>query len=258
MTKWSYEVDCWGGGNNERQCYTDRLQNLRVKDGILSIIARHEDHVGQAYPPRLWRKPGDITERAAKPFTSSRIRTLGKGEWRYGRIEVRAKLPGGQGVWPAIWMLPSDYTSETGATAGEIDIMEAANIGTECKDCDDGKENRIYGTLHYKRDLPNIKSSGTTTSTSSPAEEFHTYAIEWSSKEISWFIDGETYLTQTLSPWAKDLPANAVPLTPFDQRFHLIMNVAIGGSFAEKRNDGGVSLEGYPKSMDIDWVRVYQ
>jgi len=131
------------------------------------------------------------------PYTSARLRTLGKGDWQYGRIEVRAKIPAGQGIWPAIWMLPTDYAYGGWAASGEIDIMEAVNLPVG------GFEKQIHGTLHYGREWPGNVHSGTsfTFADSDPAADFHSYAIEWSPREIRWFVDDVHYATQKSSGW---------------------------------------------------------
>ena len=259
MDKWSFETDCWGGGNEERQCYTDRKKNAYVKDGVLSIVARRERFTGHALPPRLWKTRKHAKKAATKSYTSARLRTIGKGDWRYGRIEVRAKLPGGQGVWPAIWMLPSDEHYGMWAASGEIDIMEAVNLDVPCGTCSGGAENRVLGTLHYGDEWPKNKHSGDETVIENLTSEFHTFTIEWSAGKISWFVDGRHYATQTYKDWHSDSgKAKGRPFAPFDQRFHLILNVAVGGKLPEGRNQGGVSKKGFPKSMQIDWVRIYE
>jgi len=258
-TKWNYDTDCWGGGNEERQCYTDKKKNANVKDGVLSITALRKRTTGHALPLRQ-RKTRKLAKKSAtKPYSSARLQTMGKGDWRYGRIEIRAKLPGGQGVWPAIWMLPSDEHYGTWAASGEIDIMEAVNLGVPCEECQGGFENRILGTLHYGDVWPNNKHSGTDTPLIGQYDDFHTYAIEWSAGKITWFIDGKPFATQTGDDWHSAAKrAEGRPFAPFDQRFHLILNVAIGGRLPEGRNAGGVSKADFPKSMEVDWVRVYE
>lgn len=239
--KWSYETDCWGGGNEERQCYTDAEDNIWVKDGILEITALRKRTTGRALPRQLIKTRRQAKKSATKPYSSGRIRTLGKGDWRYGKIEVRAKIPGGQGVWPAIWMLSSDKHYGGWAASGEIDIMEAVNLGTTCEDCEGGIENRVLRTLHYGDEWPASKHSGSDTILPSAIEAYHTYAIEWSAGTISWFVDGVHYATQTFEDWHTNAKkAEGRPFAPFDQRFHLILNLAIGGGLPEGRNEGGV------------------
>ncbi len=258
-TKWSYETDCWGGGNEERQCYTDSKKNVYVKDGALHITALRKRTTGHALPPSQWKTRKDAKKAATQPYSSGRIRTIGKGDWRYGRIQVRAKLPGGQGVWPAIWMLSSDNHYGGWAASGEIDIMEAVNLGTVCEDCDGGIENRILGTLHYGDEWPNNAHSGSDAPLPGQIDDYYTYAVEWSAGQISWYIDDVHYATQTYEDWfSKAKRAEGRPFAPFDQRFHLILNLAVGGRLPEGRNEGGVDIKGFPKTMLVDWVRVYE
>jgi beta-glucanase (GH16 family) len=259
--KWGFDVDCWGGGNEERQCYTARPENAFVRDGKLQIVARRENAVGQALPRHLDSilprdKQGEL---AAKPFTSARLTTKGKADWTYGRFEVRARAPEGQGAWAAAWMLPSEERYGAWAASGEIDILELVNQGAECKSCDGGKENRVFGTIHYGGEWPRNKYKGKDAPRPTTDDGFNTFAIEWEEGEIRWFVDGHLYSTLTQKDWGakamfSKLPKNA----PFDQPFYLILNLAIGGNLAEDTNEGGVSLEGFPKTFEIDWVRVYQ
>ena len=128
-SRWSLVTDCWGGGNEERQCYTAAPANSEVADGKLVISALHETASGAAWPEHMRAQMPDPDAQATKPFTSAKLVTKGKASWQYGKIEVRAKLPQGQGVWPAIWMLPEEDAYGTWAASGEIDILEAVNLG---------------------------------------------------------------------------------------------------------------------------------
>ena len=250
QSKWDWETNCWGGGNNELQCYTDRPDNSFLRDGKLVIHAQPESFTGPAEPLDWESNAGERT----LPYTSARVRTLGKGDWKYGRIEVRAKIPQGQGIWPAIWMLPTDWTYGGWAASGEIDIMEAVNLS------DDSPKN-IHGTLHYGREWPGQVSSGThyTFESSDPTEEFHTYALEWANREMRWYVDDVHYATQKSSGWYsqimgedgfhQNVPGNA----PFDQRFHLLMNVAVGGNWPGEPDDSTQ----FPVEMEVDFVRVF-
>lgn len=225
-TKWTFQsgdgcdINLCGWGNNELQWYTPH--NTTVADGYLTITAQEQELAGRAY-------------------TSSRLRSINKGDWRYGRFEIRAKLPTGQGLWPAIWMMPTDNVYGGWAASGEIDIMEAL-----------GHEPRIvHGTLHYGASWPNNRSSGGayTLPSGTFADDFHTFALEWEAGEIRWYVDGKLYLTQNeWSTTAAPFPA------PFDQRFHFILNVAVGGNWPGNPDDSTV----FPQQMVIDYVRVYQ
>jgi hypothetical protein len=179
------------------------------------------------------------------------LRTLDKGDFTYGRIEVRAMLPGGQGLWPAVWMLPSDWSYGDWAASGEIDIVEAVNLGTS-------DTLSVHGTLHYGGVFPANVQSGAeyVLPGSDPREDFHTYAIEWAQGEIRWYVDDVHYATQTSAGWFS-APAPGEVLTegpPFDeQRFHLLLNVAVGGAWPGNPDSTTV----LPQEMKVDFVRVY-
>ncbi len=268
MTKWSYVVDCWGGGNNEKQCYVDKSDNFEFNNGIMHIVAKREDFTGPAdiqdsdqYDPSNTR---------TQPYTSGRLRTKHKGDWRYGRFEMRARMPHGQGTWPAFWMLPTNPKYGTWAASGEIDIMEAVNLGA--KTDEGGKlsnrpEARIHGTLHYGAAWPNNTYSGYEYAPPggfNPATAFHTYAVEWEEGEIRWYVDDVHYATQTSKTWFSEYtnengekvrnPGHA----PFDQPFHLIVNLAVGGNWAAQVNEKGVNEEIFPQRLSVDYIRVYQ
>jgi len=263
-TKWSFEENCWGGGNNEQQCYTNRAVNSFVENGKLTILAQQETFTGPDNPN------GDTSSLATLPYTSARLRTLNKAEWTYGRFEINAKLPAGQGTWPAIWMLPTDYVYGTWAASGEIDIMEAVNLkaqsdapGAEPGDLED----RTHGTLHYGRIWPGNVSSGTDYAIPSgvnPADGFHEYAIEWEDGEIRWYVDDVHYATQTSDGWYSQYQdEDGVWITgegsaPFNERFHLLLNVAVGGAWASNVNEKGIDSSVFPQTMEIDYVRVYE
>ncbi|MFZ5744548.1 MAG: glycoside hydrolase family 16 protein [Pseudomonadota bacterium] len=256
-SKWGFDVDCWGGGNDEHQCYTKSPRNAAIEDGKLVITARYERVTGPALPEHLRRTSATPEAEATRDISSARLSTRGKASWRYGKVEVRAKLPQGQGTWPAIWMLPEKDRYGTWAASGEIDILEAVNLGVPCAKCPGGRENTILGTLHFGGKWPNNKHKGEEV----PFPEvldggFHTYAIEWGPERITWQVDGKTYAVRTADEWSTT--GSKVRGAPFDQPFHLILNLAIGGKLAETRGLGGVRLDGYPKRMEIDWVRVWQ
>ncbi|WP_245228755.1 glycoside hydrolase family 16 protein [Pontixanthobacter sp. CEM42] len=254
--KWDYDVDCWGGGNEERQCYTARPENSALRDGKLVITARKEEMTGAAFPPHMRSTNEAATATATKPYTSARLVTRGKASWTYGWIEIRAKLPQGQGTWPAIWMLPERNDYGTWAASGEIDILEAVNLGIPCEKCEGGRENTILGTLHFGGEWPDNRFTSTEIAQPGSLDDFHTYSVIWSEGQFTWLIDGKVYATKTADEWssAGSDGANA----PFDKPFHLILNLAIGGGLPEGRGLGGVSDEGFPKEFAIDWVRVWQ
>ncbi|MCR9249997.1 MAG: glycoside hydrolase family 16 protein [bacterium] len=219
--KWSYNVGGHGWGNNELQYYTEkRSDNARVEDGKLIITANKESFKN-------------------KEYTSARLITKNKGDWKYGKIEVRAKLPDGLGTWPAIWMLPTLDRGLDWPKDGEIDIMEHVgyNLGT------------VYGTIHTKKYNHMI---GTQKSDSVYIEDlhenFHVYSIDWDEKQITWSVDNEEYLTL--------FKENEDELGwPFDKEFHLILNLAVGGNWGGKM---GVDEDIWPKQLEVDYVRVYQ
>lgn len=222
-TKWSFEVNGRGGGNSELQYYTDFSENAFIEDGklVIQALKLEERYIGRDY-------------------TSARIRTVGKGDWLYGRFEFRAKLPYGQGLWPAIWMLPSTYSYGGWPSSGEIDIMELVGHDADT----------VHGTLHYGS-LGNYQYTGKPYSLEEGifADDFHDFAIEWEEGEIRWYVDGEKYQTQTVwNTKNHDYPA------PFDQPFHIIMNVAVGGNWPGSPDETTV----FPQRMEVDYVRVYQ
>ena len=252
LTKWSYERNCWGGGNNEAQCYVDRSKNIWLEDSMLHIKAIREDTVGPGMGDDQANYNSEDTS-GSGTYSSARIRTKNKADWRYGRFEIRAKLPEGQGTWPAIWMLPTDWVYGGWASSGEIDIMEAVNLKV-------GGENHIHGTLHFGADFPENVYAGepyALPNGQNPADGFHEYAIEWEQGEIRWYVDGDHFATQTSDGWYS---ANALdnPYAPFDQTFHLILNLAVGGNWAGQVNDTGIDETVFPQEMVVDYVRVYE
>ncbi len=264
--KWNFELNCAGGGNNEKQCYTDSEENAFIKDGVLNIVALPAE------------------EGAEKPYTSARLNTRYNADFTYGRFEMRAKLPSGQGSWPAFWMMPTDEAYGTWPRSGEIDILEAVNLKTVAED--GTVEANIHGTLHYGREWPNNSSSGKAYALPegmNPADDFHTYAIEWQEGEIRWYVDGYLYATQRRSEVrynSKDEPVglkhkgwfaeyfeqgNGELTThwdnaPFDKDFYLILNNAVGGDWSENVNNLGVDAAAFAQgqSFEIDYVRVYE
>ncbi len=255
-SKWGFDLDCWGGGNDERQCYADNVKNASLEDGKLVITARKEESSGPALPPHLRKTAEDRKAINTKPFTSARLTTKGKASWRYGRIDVRAKLPQGQGTWPAIWMLPEDNDYGSWAASGEIDIMEAVNMGIACEECSGGLENTIMATLHFGGLWPDNKMASTELPLPGSLEDFHTYSIVWSEGRFDWLINGRHIATKTADDWFTT--ATDDPNAPFDKPFHLILNLAIGGRLSEDRGAGGVSEDGFPKRFEVDFVRVWK
>ncbi len=221
---WTYDIGGWGWGNGESQYYTDRADNAWLQDGLLVIEGRQE-RFEESY------------------YTSTRLKTQGLQEFQYGYFEARIKVPEGQGMWPAFWMLGADFgrdTEDPNASnwpdVGEIDIMEYV-----------GKEPLlVYGTLHgpgyagagglgsrYRNDEP-------------IADNFHTFAIEWDVEGIRWFFDGEMYGEKS-----RDIVGDR---WVFDKPFFFILNLALGGTFP---GPIGLDVE-FPKRLYVDYVRVYQ
>lgn len=226
LEKWEYEVNANGGGNNELQYYTSRKENSFIENGKLIIKA-----INEVYEASEGRRN----------YTSARLRTKNKGDWKYGRFEIRAKLPIGQGIWPAIWMLPTDWEFGGWPLSGEIDIMEL--IGHQ--------PSTVYGTLHYGSSFPNNVHTGSTFNLSSGtfANDFHTFAIEWEEGIIRWYVDDELYQTQT--KWHTD---QAPFPAPFNKRFHLLLNVAVGGNWPGSPDQ----TTAFPQQMEVDYVRVFK
>jgi beta-glucanase (GH16 family) len=220
-TKWNYDVGGHGWGNQELQYYTyRRLENVRVEEGKLVIEAKKESYEG-------------------KNYTSARLVTKNQGDWLYGKIEVSARLPKGRGTWPAIWMLPTDWEYGDWPSSGEIDIME--HVGYD--------EGVVHGTVHteaFNHSLGTQKGNSVNLPDATTA--FHEYAIEWTHSEIYFFIDGTKYFTFIKYD-------NDYKKWPFDKRFHLVMNIAVGGSWGGAQ---GVDDNAFPTTMEIDYVRVYQ
>lgn len=221
-TKWSYEVGLIR--NHESQYYTkERHENARVEDGMLVIEGRKEPF-------------SDPDGRHHANYTSASLTTEGKASWTYGRIEVRAKLPEGKGMWPAIWTLGDDIHAVGWPRCGEIDIMEFV-----------GKEpDAIHGTAHYSKDGKHA-SSGNKTAIADPATGFHVYAVEWWPDRIDFFFDDRKYHSVPLDD------AGPGEANPFRKPHYLILNLALGGDWGGPINDSKL-----PQKFVIDYVRVYQ
>ncbi|MCJ7592982.1 MAG: glycoside hydrolase family 16 protein, partial [Woeseiaceae bacterium] len=236
--RWNIEEWAPRKVNDEDQAYTARAKNVRVEDGNLVIEAYKEDYEGARY-------------------TSGRIQSSGKGDYRYGRFEVRAKLPGGRGTWPAIWMLPSDpykysstceesegwqgsQTCNAWPNSGEIDIME--HVGYQMGHIHGTVHNEAYYWVKWEQRKGRILIDGVD-------KDFHVYAMEWTPERIDIFVDDSLYFTYVNenSGWQ---------VWPYDQPFHLVLNIAVGGWWG--RSGGGIDDEIFPQSMQVDYARIYQ
>lgn len=226
--KWGYDVGAHGWGNNELQNYTERRQeNARVENGVLVIEARRD---------------GDKSH----PYTSARLVSKGKGDWTYGRFEVRAKLPSGRGTWPAIWMLASKRNYGTGywPDNGEIDIMEHVGYDPDV----------IHASAHTKAYHHSINTQKTgKTKVETARSGFNIYAVEWTPEEIRWYINGQQYFRFANERVSN--PAADYKEWPFDKPFHLLLNLAVGGNWGGAK---GVDDSIWPQRMEVDYIRVYQ
>ena len=243
-SKWNYNTgyyidgdpDKWGWGNNELEYYTDSEKNTFVKDGSLNLATYYEP---TTFP--------EIDPNRVAPYSSGKITTKDKFTFKYGRIDFRAKLPAGNGLWPALWLLPNEDKYGTWASSGEIDVMEAR-----------GRiPNASSGAIHYGGTWPTntyLGSDYVFPEGESINSDYHVYSLVWEEDNIKWYVDGKCFFKATNDQWySAGNPNN--PNAPFDQEFYIIMNLAVGGWF-----DGGVTPgEGdIPASMQVDYVRVYQ
>ena len=256
-TKWASENSCWGGGNDDRQCYTDRTDNVEVINGLLRLVALEESFTGPLYPPE-WNS----TEQGSKDYTSGKVRTRGLAAWQYGRVSARMKLPAGQGMWPAFWMLPADDIYGSWPLSGEIDIMEAVNLGSYCDVCEGGTvENRTHGTLHFGNAFPANENYGQATNLPNlarPDEGYHVYSVEWGEGRMNWFVDDLHFFSAAASDWFTVSPdASGNDNAPFDHPFYLMFNLAVGGNWPENSNSFGFDSTSVPNQLLVDWVRVY-
>lgn len=217
-TKWTFDLGGSGWGNNEWEFYTDRTENARIEDGELVIEAREEELQGRHY-------------------TSARMKTQELHTWTYGRIEARMKLPTGQGIWPAFWMLGDDILSTGWPNSGEIDILEFLGHDTDT----------VHGTVHG----PGYSGANGVTRSYSLEEgdfsdDYHVYGIEWQPEQIQWFVDDEVFFTLT----PDDVPGDWV----YDHPFFIILNLAVGGNWPGYPDETTT----FPQMLRVDYVRVYQ
>jgi beta-glucanase (GH16 family) len=208
---WVFETGAGGWGNNEKQYY--QRANATVVNGVLQITAKKES-VGGA------------------PYTSARMKTQGLKDFKYGRIEARMKVPQGQGLWPAFWMLGSNIGSVGWPKCGEIDIMEHVNT-----------DNKVYGTVHWDSN-GHAEYGGNTTTT---LADWHVYSVEWTATYIKWFVDGTQF-------HVIDITGSKGSTEEFQSSFFLLLNLAVGGNWPGQTVDESK----LPATMQVDYVRVYQ
>lgn len=240
---WNYETGyylnddpgTWGWGNNELQWYSDSERNTFVEDGKLNLRALEE---AKSFP----QDPSRYAQ-----YSSGKVTTKDKFSFSYGRIDFRAKLPKGNGLWPALWMMPNDDSYGTWASSGEIDVMEARGR----------LPGASSGALHYGGTWPaNTYTGGDYSFPDGQTidSDFHVYSVVWEEDNIKWYVNGECFLRVTSDQWYSTSAPNN-PLAPFDKEFYIIMNLAVGGWF-----DGGITPGpgDIPATMQVDYVRVYK
>jgi len=222
---WTFEIgdgcpDVCGWGNNELEWYTDRPENVRIEDGMLIIEARNDNWEGH-------------------PYTSTRMKTQDKQTFQFGRIDIRAKLPKGQGIWPALWMLGNDIPEVGWPACGEIDIMEV--VGHE--------PDITHGTAHWGSDFSQHRYRGASyeLSNSDFSENFHVFSIAWYNNVIYWYMDDVLFYQIS----SKDMQGQPYP---FNDQFFLLFNVAVGGNWPGAPDETTV----FPQQMVVDYVRVFQ
>lgn len=236
-TKWDFQIGTGsqygleGWGNNELQYY--RKENAFIKDGNLVLEARKENYEGMAYTSARLRT---VKDDGTELFTKT-----------YGRIEARIKMPTGNGIWPAFWLLPATTDYGTWASSGEIDILEAKGR----------LPNRVYGTVHFGQAWPGNKYTGSMYKfpNGETIADYHVYSLEWEPGVLRWLVDDNVYYvtSQWWSLGAGESEPYAYP-APYDKPFYILLNFALGGNY-----DGGVAPEdsNLPAQMLVDWVRVY-
>jgi beta-glucanase (GH16 family) len=224
-TKWGYDLGGNGWGNNELECYTNRLENAQIQGGNLVITALQENGF-------------QCSDSTVRDYTSARLLTKGKFSQAYGRFEARIKIPYGQGMWPAFWMLGNNIDSVSWPACGEIDVME--NIGPEPA--------MLYGSIHGPGYIGGTGLSRTyTLSSGALADDFHVYAVEWETNVVRFYMDNTLYGSFTPS----NLPQGAV--WEFNHPFFILLNVAVGGWPGPPDN-----TTVFPQTMLVDYVRVYK
>ena len=224
--RWVHDLGGDGWGNHELQTYTDRRDNSVIRGGSLVIRAAREHATGR--------------DGITREYTSARLKTLGTFSQAYGRFEARIRIPRGQGIWPAFWMMGDNVEAAGWPACGEIDVME--NIGRE--------PNVVHGTVHgpgYSGGQ-SLTASFTNPAGRPFADDFHVFAIEWEPSVIRWYSDSTLYATRTLS----GVPGGSRWV--FDHPFFVLLNVAVGGDWPGNPD----ATTAFPQEMVVDWVRVYK
>jgi beta-glucanase (GH16 family) len=211
---WNYETGAGGWGNNELQTYTNSLNNVHIDSGYLHITALNPS---SAY------------------YTSGRITTMGKKEFTWGRVNIRAKLPQGKGIWPALWMLGANYPSVGWVKCGEIDIMELLGQASSV----------VYGTAHWDNNGYLNRSNSFTLSGSSFSSGFHTFSLVWTPNQLKWLVDNYEFF---------NLSRSEINTFPFDLPQFFIFNIAVGGNWPGSPDQTTI----FPQHMIVDYIRIYQ
>ncbi len=223
---WNFQVEEAGSFNDEWQRYTNSNENAYIEDNCLVIKAIHESDT-----------------HGKNQYTSARLNTANKQTWTYGKIVARMKLPYGEGIWPAFWMLGTNIEENGGDTpwpqSGEIDIMELFGFKDDAV---------VEGNLHYANTSDEYTMMGAEAyklDKGKFADDFHTFELEWDSNSITWLVDGQKFASQSITP---------EEFAAFHKDFFILLNVAVGGSFAGRPDDTTT----FPQYMHIDWIRVYK
>lgn len=223
---WNFQEEDAGRFNEEWQSYTNSPENAYIQDGHLVIEAKHISH-----------------KHGMNQYTSARLNTAGKQSWTYAKISARIKLPEGQGIWPAFWMLGANIDENGGDTpwpkCGEIDILELygfkddAAIEVNAHYADQSGKHANMGAETYKLEKGKF------------SDDFHVFDLEWTKKSLTWFVDGNQVAS---------MPIDQAYLSEFHKPFFILLNIAVGGSFAGRPDE----RTSFPQKMYIDWIRVYQ
>jgi beta-glucanase (GH16 family) len=221
-TNWTFDLGGGGWGNNELEVYTSDAANAAVLNGELVITARKDKN----------------------KYTSARLKTQGLHSWTFGKVAARIKLPYGQGIWPAFWMLGDNISTVGWPKSGEIDIMEMIGGG-------ENRDDTVYGTLHWDANNSHASIGSGAHELPDPQffyQDYHVFEVEWQPKEMIWRLDGLEYFRTPIDP------AVQPTMEEFQRPFFIIMNLAVGGNWPGRPDRTTV----FPQTMRVDWVRVYQ